>query len=147
MTKGFDAEKIRDDLSAELIDRLDGLQVFSRIDSTNSHLLRERPPAMGRFHVAIANHQTMGRGQFRRAWESPPHTGLCMSVAYTFARKPRRFAALSLALGTAVVTRTPFSVCVTERSRNGTESTGCGSNPDAQPPAVITQNVSIAMRH
>lgn len=93
---------IRNAISDALCSRLDALVVFPQLQSTNSYLLRQSCPPAGRFRVVIAEHQTEGRGRMNRRWVSPPASGLCMSIAYTFERLPQEFASLSLAVGVAI---------------------------------------------
>ena len=93
---------IRNAISDALCSRLDALEVFPQLQSTNSYLLRQPCPPAGRCRVVIAEHQTDGRGRMNRRWVSPPDSGLCMSIAYTFARLPQEFASLSLAVGIAI---------------------------------------------
>ncbi|MGI9206270.1 MAG: biotin--[acetyl-CoA-carboxylase] ligase [Woeseiaceae bacterium] len=81
---------------------LDILEVFDEIDSTNSYLLAEDPPAPGRFRVAIANHQTAGRGRLGKHWHSSPGSGICLSTSYTFQQKPENLACLTLSVGVGV---------------------------------------------
>ena len=106
MNRRFDAELIAE-LIAEHLDSslaacLHSLQVLPQVDSTNSYLLRQQAAPPGCFHVAIAEHQTDGRGQLGKVWESPPHTGICLSLAYTANAANRLQSALSLAVGTAI---------------------------------------------
>jgi BirA family biotin operon repressor/biotin-[acetyl-CoA-carboxylase] ligase len=101
MSERFDSRRIQASISQDIVERLDSLEVLARVDSTNDYLLRRRAPAPGQFRVAVTGHQTAGRGQFQRSWESPPGGGLCMSIAYTFSRKAKALSALSLALGVA----------------------------------------------
>lgn len=79
--------------------RLDKLDAFREIDSTNSYLMKQAAPAPGDIHVAIADHQTAGRGRHARTWLSKPGGSLCLSLAYTFKHKPSSLPALTLALG------------------------------------------------
>jgi BirA family biotin operon repressor/biotin-[acetyl-CoA-carboxylase] ligase len=52
---------------------------FEEIDSTNRYLLDEaRAGAEG--VVAVADHQTAGRGRLGRTWSAPPRASLLMSV-------------------------------------------------------------------
>jgi len=81
---------------------LDMLEVFSEIESTNSYLLDQPCPPPGRYRVAVADHQTAGRGRMNRSWLSPPSSGLCMSMAFTFANMPENFPSLSLAIGIGI---------------------------------------------
>lgn len=83
-------------------DRIGALEVFAELGSTNSYLLSEAAPAVGGFRVAIAENQTEGRGRLGRRWISPPLSGLCMSVAHTFAETPPNLPSLTLAIGAGV---------------------------------------------
>lgn len=99
----LDAKNIRDPITGVPGARLDILEVFSEIDSTNSYLLEQPSPSPGRFRVAVADHQTAGRGRFDRSWQSPPSSGLCLSMAYAFRTVPDSLTGLTLALGIGVV--------------------------------------------
>ena len=83
-------------------ERLDALEVFPELGSTNSYLLKEAAPATGCFRVAITENQTEGRGRLGRRWIAPPLSGLCISVAYRFAATPRDLPSLTLAVGAGV---------------------------------------------
>ncbi len=98
----LDAEIIREPLTGMAAARLDILEVFAEIESTNSYLLDQPSPPPGRFRVALADHQTAGRGRLDRIWQSPPSSGLCLSMAYTFRRVPDKLPSLTLALGIGV---------------------------------------------
>ena len=99
----LDARLIWRSLAEASVARLDELEVFTSIASTNTHLLAQAPPQPGRFRVALADHQTSGRGRQNRRWFSPPGAGLCLSFAYTFPDQPRQLPALTLAIGVGVV--------------------------------------------
>ncbi len=81
---------------------LDRLEVFDEIGSTNSYLLAEACPLPGRYRVALANHQSNGRGRRDRVWLSPRSSGLCLSIAFTFREMPVDFPSVSLAIGTGI---------------------------------------------
>jgi len=83
--------------------KLEKIEVFSSIASTNTYLLAQPAPRAGRYRIAIADHQTSGRGRHNRRWISAPGAGLCLSMSYTFARMPEQLPALTLALGVAVI--------------------------------------------
>ncbi|MDH5620752.1 MAG: biotin--[acetyl-CoA-carboxylase] ligase [Gammaproteobacteria bacterium] len=83
--------------------RLANIEAFAEIDSTNTYLMRKPGPAPGTVNLAVTNNQTAGRGRHGKSWLSPPGTGLCMSVAYTFASRPDNLPALTLALGLAAI--------------------------------------------
>jgi BirA family biotin operon repressor/biotin-[acetyl-CoA-carboxylase] ligase len=70
-------------------------------ESTNRSLLAAGAPAAGRMRVAIAEHQSAGRGRRGRQWIMPPAAGLALSVAWTFEPRPVLLSALGLAVGAA----------------------------------------------
>jgi BirA family biotin operon repressor/biotin-[acetyl-CoA-carboxylase] ligase len=96
------ADRILEAMSGESRARLDQLEVFSEIESTNSYLLQQQGPAIDRYRVALAEFQTAGRGRMERRWESPRSSGVCMSVAYTFRGTPDKLPSLSLAIGSGI---------------------------------------------
>src|SRR6476469_4959346 len=53
---------------------------FPEIDSTNRYLLDEARGGAADGLVAVADHQTAGRGRFDRRWEAPPGSSLLVSV-------------------------------------------------------------------
>jgi BirA family biotin operon repressor/biotin-[acetyl-CoA-carboxylase] ligase len=99
----LDADAIRQLLGEVVSTRLACLEAFPEIDSTNSYLMQQQRPAPGQVHVAVTDHQTMGRGRHGRTWQSPPGTGVCLSLAYTFAQPPANLPALTLALGLGAI--------------------------------------------
>ncbi len=99
----IDAAAILQSLSDVSAARLDLLEAFEEIDSTNSYLLREPPPLAGRHRIAIAGHQTAGRGRHDREWLSAHRGSLCLSIAHTFTKSPDNIAALTLASGVGIV--------------------------------------------
>lgn len=101
--KSLDAESIRAPIADVPGACLEILEVFSEIESTNSYLLDQPAPPPGRFRVALADSQTAGRGRMDRTWQSPPSSGLCLSMAYTFRKVPAKLPALTLSLGVGVV--------------------------------------------
>ena len=99
----LDASVIQDSLAEASLARLDQVEVFPTIASTNTHLLAQPAPAPGRSRAALADHQTAGRGRHNRRWLTPPGAGLCLSLAYTFADQPQQLPALTLAIGVGIV--------------------------------------------
>lgn len=53
---------------------------FTEIDSTNRYLLDEARAGAEGGLVAVADHQTAGRGRFDRRWVAPPGSSLLVSV-------------------------------------------------------------------
>jgi BirA family transcriptional regulator, biotin operon repressor / biotin---[acetyl-CoA-carboxylase] ligase len=53
---------------------------FEEIDSTNTYLQQQAREGAPEGLVAVADHQTAGRGRLQRRWESPPGTNLLASV-------------------------------------------------------------------
>jgi BirA family biotin operon repressor/biotin-[acetyl-CoA-carboxylase] ligase len=100
----LEVSDVRGRLAESALAKLDELEFFSSIASTNTYLMTRTAPAAGRFRVAIADHQTAGRGRHDRRWISTPGAGLCLSVSYTFASLPAQLPALTLAIGVGVVT-------------------------------------------
>jgi len=102
MMSKLDVAKIQRPLSELANAGLENLETFSSIASTNTYLLSQAAPPGGRYRVAIADHQTSGRGRHYRRWVSAPGSGLCMSLAFTFGRTLEQLSGLTLAIGTGV---------------------------------------------
>jgi BirA family biotin operon repressor/biotin-[acetyl-CoA-carboxylase] ligase len=98
-----EAEAMRQSLGSATRSRVDGLAVFAKLDSTNRYLLDQPRPAPGRLNIALAEHQTAGRGRMGKVWSAPPSSSVCLSVAYTFCEPAGSLPSLSLAIGVAVV--------------------------------------------
>jgi len=58
----------------------DDVRRFASIDSTNRYLLDEARAGAPEGVVAVADHQTAGRGRLGRSWEAPPGANLLVSV-------------------------------------------------------------------
>jgi BirA family biotin operon repressor/biotin-[acetyl-CoA-carboxylase] ligase len=99
----IDAAAIRDALNPASVATLAQLDVFAEIDSTNAWLMAQPVPATGTCRVAVAEHQTAGRGRGGKRWLSSPGSSLCLSIAHTFRDRPDNMAALTLAVGVAAV--------------------------------------------
>lgn len=98
----LDGEAIRRSLGDVVASRLSRFDVFDQVESTNSYLMQQPGPPSGRLHVAITDNQTRGRGRHGRVWQSPPGSGVCASIAYTFGKQPAQLSALTLAIGLGV---------------------------------------------
>ncbi|MHB8220717.1 MAG: biotin--[acetyl-CoA-carboxylase] ligase [Acidimicrobiales bacterium] len=53
---------------------------FDRLGSTNTYLLEQARSGAAEGTVAVADHQSAGRGRLGRRWEAPPGTCLLVSV-------------------------------------------------------------------
>ncbi|MEX2100860.1 MAG: biotin--[acetyl-CoA-carboxylase] ligase [Acidimicrobiia bacterium] len=53
---------------------------FAELDSTNRYLLDEAREGSPEGLVAVADHQTAGRGRLDRTWEAPPGSSLLVSA-------------------------------------------------------------------
>lgn len=96
------ARALRARLAPEDGNRVERIEWFETLGSTNDHLLAEPPPAPSRLAVAIADEQTRGRGRGDNRWLSAPGDGLWMSLSYAFPAVPAALNTLTLALGVGV---------------------------------------------
>ena len=94
-----DPGDVQDELSSGASERLHALDVFDVVPSTNTWLIDQSPPEPGQYRVAIARHQTAGRGRSSNRWHSAPEASLCLSMSYTFRKTPEHLPPLTLALG------------------------------------------------
>lgn len=99
----IDAAALRSALRPESHARMAQLDVFPEIDSTNAWLMAQPAPPAGAHRVAIADHQTSGRGRGGNRWLSAHGASLCLSIAHTFRERPCNLSALTLAIGVAAV--------------------------------------------
>lgn len=86
--------------SRDLIERTD---VLLSVASTNRYIAENAMHRPGRGQVCLSEVQTAGRGRRGRSWVAPFGSGICLSIGWQFAAAPPTFAALSLAVGVAVV--------------------------------------------
>jgi BirA family biotin operon repressor/biotin-[acetyl-CoA-carboxylase] ligase len=99
----IDPDNLRTLLSGAARDTLVEIDVFDEIGSTNAWLLEQEPPPPERIRVALADHQTAGRGRHGNSWMSAPGSSICLSLAYSFAATPPDLPAVTLAVGVGVV--------------------------------------------
>jgi len=99
----LDVVGVQQPLTELALAKLEKLESFSSIASTNTYLMSQPPPAAGCYRVAIADHQTSGRGRHFRRWISAPGSGLCLSFSYTFANRRGQLEGLTLAIGVGVL--------------------------------------------
>lgn len=82
---------------------LGGLELLTRIDSTNRHLRQRMLDGVPRGYAVLAEQQTAGRGRRGRPWVSPFAAHVYLSVGWRFAASPSTLAGLPLAVGVAAV--------------------------------------------
>ena len=78
------------------------IQRFDSLDSTNRYLLDEARAGAPEGLVAVADHQTAGRGRRGRSWVAPPGASLLVSVLLRPSLTPDRAQLLSIAAGLAM---------------------------------------------
>ena len=99
----LDADAIRAALGEHATVRLEAFELFAEIASTNTYLMQGSAPAAGAIRVALTDNQVAGRGRHGKTWRSPPGSGVCLSMGYTFAARPDNLSALTLAIGLGVI--------------------------------------------
>jgi BirA family biotin operon repressor/biotin-[acetyl-CoA-carboxylase] ligase len=103
VTKSSDADLNSEKISPGARDFLASIEWFDEIGSTSDHLMAQMAPAPGQSRVAIAKHQTTGRGRRGQKWHSSSTSSICLSMAHTFAREPDNLASVTLAVGASIV--------------------------------------------
>jgi BirA family biotin operon repressor/biotin-[acetyl-CoA-carboxylase] ligase len=78
------------------------VRYFESIDSTNRYVLDEARAGAPQGLVAVAEHQTAGRGRLGRTWEAAPGSSLLVSVLLRPELPVDRLALLTLATGLAL---------------------------------------------
>jgi BirA family biotin operon repressor/biotin-[acetyl-CoA-carboxylase] ligase len=79
-----------------------GLEVFPRLDSTSSYLLRRADQGAPGGLVCLAEYQTAGKGRRGRRWVSPFGSNLYLSLLWRFDAYCAELSGLSLLVGLAV---------------------------------------------
>jgi BirA family transcriptional regulator, biotin operon repressor / biotin---[acetyl-CoA-carboxylase] ligase len=98
----LDKNRILAELDAERASRLQNVQLFFEVDSTNTRLLAAPPPGYGFADVMLAELQHAGRGRRGRHWVAPFGGSIALSMGWSFADAARASPALSLCVGVAV---------------------------------------------
>ncbi|HEX6310941.1 MAG TPA: biotin--[acetyl-CoA-carboxylase] ligase [Acidimicrobiia bacterium] len=75
---------------------------LASIDSTNRYLLDEARAGASEGLVAVADHQTAGRGRRGRTWEAPPGASLLCSVLLRPQLPPERLQLVAMAAAIAM---------------------------------------------
>lgn len=98
----LDAGRIAADLREHSV-RTCPIEVFWKIDSTNSELLRRAQVRLVGPTACFAELQTAGRGRRGSAWHTPLGGGLAFSLFHSFDSSMSALAGLSLAVGVGIV--------------------------------------------
>jgi len=100
MTALLDADALNSALEDTMF--ADKVEVFSTIDSTNTHAMQEAQKGAPHGTVYVAEEQTAGRGRGAHTWHSEPHAGLYISIVVRPQITPADALWLSLAAGLGV---------------------------------------------
>jgi len=96
----LDRESILNLLSAQ--SRLEGIDIFLSIDSTNQYLMQADYTHIRAPWVVLAEQQTAGRGRRGRSWQSPFAGNLYLSLLWRFNQINANFIGLSLVIGVLI---------------------------------------------
>ncbi len=97
----LDADALLAAIPADVAARIERLDVFASLDSTNRYLIDARPPSPAALRIALADFQHAGRGRRGRVFSAPPGAALCLSVAFVPEAGSHSLSALPLAVGVA----------------------------------------------
>ena len=97
----LDADALLAAIPCDVAARIERLDVFASLDSTNRYLLDASPPSFGALRVALADFQHAGRGRRGRTFNAPPGAALCLSAAFQPEPGSHGLSALPLAAGVA----------------------------------------------
>jgi BirA family biotin operon repressor/biotin-[acetyl-CoA-carboxylase] ligase len=98
----LDARRIGAELDSRRMAQVRNLELEFEVDSTNTRLLGNAPPPVGRADVCLSELQHAGRGRRGRRWIAPFGSGVALSVAWIFGDGVRALPALSLAVGVSI---------------------------------------------
>ena len=98
----MDRNRLEEHLSANALETISGLHLFSELDSTNTEAFRLIENGEAGVHLIIADAQTAGKGRRGRDWLSPAGSGLYLSLVYPFSESAEKLQALSLVTALSV---------------------------------------------
>ena len=98
----LDESIVLDRLNETVKKRIDQLEIFSEIDSTNRYLMEKALSGCAGVRVSLAERQTAGKGRRGRRWISPFGKNIYLSILWQSQKPPHQLAGLSLAMGTVV---------------------------------------------
>ncbi|MEN8130303.1 MAG: bifunctional biotin--[acetyl-CoA-carboxylase] ligase/biotin operon repressor BirA [Pseudomonadota bacterium] len=98
----LDQEQILAAISEDNRKHIAAFDIFPKLDSTNSYLLRQASHGASCGHVCLAEHQSEGKGRRGRHWVSPFARNLYLSLLWRFDTGSFELSGLSLLIGLAV---------------------------------------------
>ncbi len=82
---------------------IQSFELFDRIHSTNTHLVKRSSENAPSGSVCMTEQQTAGKGRRGRNWVSPFGKNIYLSILWRFQSSPMAISGLSLAIGVAVI--------------------------------------------
>jgi BirA family biotin operon repressor/biotin-[acetyl-CoA-carboxylase] ligase len=98
----LDSSNILSRISGAGVSRLQALDVFPSLMSTNDYLQEHADPSVGKAHACVAEIQTAGRGRRGKNWVSPFGNNVCLSLAWGFELPLGGLSGLSIAIGVSI---------------------------------------------
>lgn len=98
----LDARTITSAMDTDARALLGGIEVHPRLDSTNTHLMKQAAAGLASGHACLAEYQEAGRGRRGRNWVSPFGANIYLSILWRFTLDPTQLGGLSLAVGVAL---------------------------------------------
>lgn len=96
------SEPIDYQITDVLMQRLDRVQQYAELDSTNVEAMRQLQAGETGCFLLLAHTQSAGRGRRGRHWHSPAGAGLYMTLVRPFAKEPHTLQSLSLVTALSV---------------------------------------------
>lgn len=100
MSTAFDKSLFLSELDTQWLGQ--SIRYFDELPSTNTYLKKIPRHEIEQGMICLTNHQTKGRGQYEREWESQDGRNLTFSIAFV-PPKAERFHVLTLACALAMV--------------------------------------------
>ena len=95
-------KKIKHNIQKLNLEKIDKIEIFDQIDSTNDYLMNLSSSNLKGIHICLAEQQTKGKGRLGRRWLSPFGANIYLSVLYPFSEDMSELAGLSLVVATVV---------------------------------------------
>ncbi len=96
------ADLIRYAISPKNLTRLAQLEIFEKMDSTNSYLLNQGKKGAASGTVCFAEQQTNGRGRLGRVWHSPESANIYCSLLWRFSKTVKDYSSIGISLAVMI---------------------------------------------